>query len=130
MKYFRFFVLLGCISIFVLYSFGLGSNRGFDESVVNAFRDGNSSQLSKYFFENVDVKLMGKEEIYSKAQAEAPSGFQIQDYGSKKSSNYAIAKLKTKKGNFNVMMRIKGIDSAFYLQSLNIEVDDDRASKS
>jgi len=140
MRYFRCMVLLGCISVFVLYAFGSAKNSKFDESLVNAFKDGNSRELSMYFFENIEVKLQGKEDVYSKTQAEAiikqffeeykPNAFQIQDYGSKKSSNYAIARLKTQKGNFRVIMRIKGINSNFFLQSLNIEVDDDRTSKS
>ena len=140
MKYFKYLMLLGCVSLLVLYSFGLSSNHSFDESVVNAFRDGNSRELSNYFFENVEVKILGKEEVYSRAQAEAimkqffeqykPNAFQIQDYTAKTSTNCAIAKLKTQKGNFRVILRIKGIKSAFFLQSLHIEADNDKSSKS
>lgn len=139
MRYLKYLVLLGCISAFFLCSFGSGKSRSFDDSVVSAFKDGNSRKLSSYFFENVEVKLLDKEDVYSKAQAEAvmrqffdlykPCEFKIQDFGAKKTSNFAIARLRTKNGNFRVILKIKGVNSTFFLQSLHIEVDDEKNPK-
>lgn len=139
MKYFKFLILIPFVLLFVLYTFGVGNNNGFDESVENAFKEGNAKKLSTFFFENVELKLLDNENVYSKVQAQAvlnqffdqyrPSEFQIQDYTTKNSSNSAIAKLKTKNGNFRVILKIKGIKTNFYLQSLQIEKDDDKQSK-
>lgn len=139
MRYFKYLVLFACITALFLCSFGTGKSRSFDDSVVNAFKDGNSRKLSSCFFENVEVKLLDKEDVYSKAQAEAvmrqffdqykPCEFKIQDLGEKKSSNYAIAKLKTQNGNFRVILKIKGINSAFFVQSVHIDADEEKSQR-
>ena len=40
------------------------------DDVVNAMKTGNASNVSKFFSANVDLKIMDKEDVYSKAQAE------------------------------------------------------------
>ena len=57
--------LLG--SLILLASFVQQSN--IDE-VIGALRSGNSSELSKYFDENVELTLPDKSDSYSKAQAQ------------------------------------------------------------
>ena len=40
------------------------------DDVANAIRTGNAKEISKYFADNVDLKVLEQENIYSKAQAE------------------------------------------------------------
>ncbi len=40
------------------------------DDVAAAIRTGNAKEISKYFADNVDLKVLEQENIYSKAQAE------------------------------------------------------------
>ena len=55
-------------SVVLLSSFTL-QNSGIDE-VIGALRSGNSSELAKYFDDNVELTIPDKSDNYSKAQAQ------------------------------------------------------------
>ncbi len=107
-------LLLG--SILMLSSFT--AQNGMDE-VIGALRSGNSSQLSNFFDENVELTLPDKSDNYSKAQAQlivkdffttnGVKGFELKHKGDSPGGHFCIGTLQTNAGNFrtNVFMKMK-----------------------
>lgn len=91
---------------------------GIDE-VIGALRSGNSSQLSVYFDDNVELTLPDKSDSYSKAQAQlivkdffgnnGVKGFELKHKGDSPGGHFCIGTLQTNAGNFrtNVFMKTK-----------------------
>jgi hypothetical protein len=89
------------------------------DDVIGALRSGNSSELSRYFDENVDLTLPDKSDSYSKAQAQlivkdfftnnGIKGFDLKHKGDSPGGHFCIGTLQTNSGNFrtNVFMKIK-----------------------
>ncbi len=104
-------------SVVLLSSFTL-QNSGIDE-VIAALRTGNSTELSKYFDDNVDLTLPDKSDNYSKAQAQlivkdffsnnGVKGFNLEHKGESPGGHYCIGTLQTNAGKFrtNVFMKTK-----------------------
>ena len=78
-------------------------------SVSNSIKKGEAKGLSAHFSSNVDLTILDKEDVYSKAQAEQillaffsknkPVDFKILHKGvSKEGAKYAIGNLKTTNG--------------------------------
>ena len=113
----RIFTLMLAGTALMLTSFTKQS--GIDD-VISALRSGNSSQLSAYFDENVEVTLPDKSDSYSKAQAQliikdffgnnGVRGFELKHKGDSPGGHYCIGTLQTKSGNFrgHVFMKTKG----------------------
>ena len=90
------------------------------DEVIGAIRSGNSSELSKYFDDNVELTLPDKSDSYSKAQAQlivkdffsnnGVKGFDLKHKGDSPGGHFCIGTLQTNSGNFrtNVFMKIKG----------------------
>jgi len=114
MKRFYTIMLLG--TVLMLSSFR--AQNGIDE-VIGALRAGNSSQLSSYFDENVELTLPDKSDSYSKAQAQlivkdffgnnGVRGFELKHKGDSPGGQFCIGTLQTNAGNFrtNVFMKTK-----------------------
>ena len=101
--------------------------------VAAAFRQGNARDLSKHFGNNVDLTVSGKQEMYSKAQAEQvlrgfflkhpPRNFIIK---SKSTANTATpfgigTYTSTSAEHFRVYFLIKRIGNQSFIQQLSIE---------
>lgn len=93
----------------------------FDE-IAFAIRSGDSKQLSTYFNATLDLTILNREDVYSKAQAEqvikdfftknAPKTFTIIHKGSSpEGTQYAIGNLVTSSG--------KTYRTSFYFKSTN-----------
>ncbi len=110
------FTILLTGSVLLLSSFKMQSS--IDE-VIGALRSGNSSELSKFFDENVELTLPDKSDSYSKAQAQlivkdffgnnGVKGFDLKHKGDSPGGHFAIGTLQTNSGNFrtNVFMKMK-----------------------
>lgn len=110
------FTSLMLVSVLLLSSFRLQG--GIDE-VIGALRSGNSSELSKFFDENVELTLPDKSDSYSKAQAQVivkdffgnngVKGFDLKHKGDSPGGHFCIGTLQTNAGNFrtNVFMKTK-----------------------
>ena len=92
------------------------------EEIANSIRSGDSRQLASYFGNTIDLTVLDKENVYSKAQAElilkdffgknSPKSFTILHKGSSpEGSQYAIGNLITANG--------KTIRTSFYFKSVN-----------
>lgn len=89
------------------------------DGVISALRSGNSSQLSTYFDDNVELTLPDKSDSYSKAQAQlivkdffgnnGVKGFELKHKGDSPGGHFCIGTLQTNAGNFrtNVFMKTK-----------------------
>lgn len=119
---------------FILFSLAFSVNiwaGAVPNSLVQAFRSGNSREVARYFNTSIELVIAGKEGIYSKNQAEqilqkffgthTPTSFSIIHEGEKSSPKYAIGSLKTTKGEFRVYFLIKFVDDKPYIQQLRIE---------
>lgn len=112
----RLFLTLLLGFTLVLSSFT--TQNGIDQ-VIGALRSGNSTQLSVFFDENVELTLPDKSDSYSKAQAQLivkdffgnnrVKGFELKHKGDSPSGPFCIGTLQTNAGNFrtNVFMKIK-----------------------
>ena len=89
------------------------------DGVIGALRSGNSTELSKYFDDNVELTLPDKSDNYSKAQAQlivrdffnnnGIKGFDLKHKGDSPGGHFCIGTLQTNNGNFrtNVFMKAK-----------------------
>jgi len=106
------------IAGFTLLLTSFTAQNSIDE-VIGALRSGNSSELSRYFDENVDLTLPDKSDSYSRAQAQlivkdffsnnGVKGFDLKHKGDSPGGHFCIGTLQTNSGNFrtNVFMKIK-----------------------
>lgn len=107
------------MSVITMSSFG---QKGTMDEVIVALRSGNSSELSKYFDDNVELALPVKGDNYSKAQARqvikdffenqcnGVKGFVFIHKGDSPGGHYFVGNLEGNSGKFrvNVYMKSKG----------------------
>src|SRR3954467_2128357 len=102
----------------LLFLFPFVAKADIVDDVANAIRSGNAKEISKYFADNVDLKVLEQENIYSKAQAELilKDFFEkhpVQEFTvvhksqPKNESQFAIGTLKTTNGNYRVHYLMK-----------------------
>ena len=121
------FILL-IISVFTAFAQG-----DIYTSVSNAIKKGEAKALSKHLSSNVDLTVLSKEDVYSKAQAEQilvaffgknkPVSFKIIHKGvSKEGAKYAIGTLKTMSGaSFRTYFFIKSQMGSEVVHELRFE---------
>jgi len=106
------------VTSFILLSSFTLQNGSIDE-VIGALSTGNSTELSKYFDDNVELTVPDKSDNYSKAQAQlivkdffsnnGVKGFDLKHKGDSPGGHFCIGTLQTNTGNFrtNVFMKSK-----------------------
>ncbi len=112
MKRFLGFALAGLAIFFMSFK----PAYSIDE-VIGALKNGNASQMARYFDSRVDVSLPDKSDNYSKKQAEMVlrdffnahnvRGFQVKHSGETNGSQFCIGLLQTKNGNFRTKLYMK-----------------------
>lgn len=80
------------------------------DSVINALRNGNATELAKSFDDTVEIKLPSKSDSYSRSQAmvimrdffqgNGVKGFETKFTGDNGSSQFCIGTLQTRAGTF------------------------------
>ena len=106
------------------------------DGVANAIRTGNAKEISKYFADNVDLKVLEQENIYSKAQAELIlkdffAKHPVQEFTvvhksqPKNESQFAIGTLKTTNGNYPVHFLMKTAAGSTTVTQFRIETSDE-----
>jgi hypothetical protein len=113
-------VLLFCLTSFV----------SVDE-VESAIKNGNASQLSKYFDNTIEITLTDKSNTYSKSQAElvlkdffsnnVVKGFEIVHKGNNAGAQFIIGTLETKNGEYRTTIYMKQKGDKQLLQELRFE---------
>lgn len=125
---------LGIVLIFMLWLsvVPLTSAGQIPDEVYAGLKAGNASLVASYFNENIELVIIDKEEVCSKAQGEQilndffvrykPLDFKITHQGSDDSS-YAIGKLQTTNGNFRVYYLLRAKDGKSQIVQLKIDKD-------
>lgn len=102
------------------------------DDIAAAIRLGNSATVCKYFIANIDLKMIDKEEVYSKQQAEmilkdffakhpVKKYTIVHIWGSNNGSQYAIGTLETTKGTFKTYYAYKAIGPKIGVTQFKIE---------
>ncbi len=123
---------IATIFLFLLTSLNVSAD--INDDIANAIRSGDIKTLSRFLGDNVELKLIDLEEIYSRAQAEViikdffnkhkvESFFISHKSTPKNDSMYSIGTLQTSKGKFRTYFFIKKLNNKFVIQQFRIESD-------
>ncbi len=104
------------------------------DGISTAIRSGNPKNISKYFIENIDLKVISQEDVYSKQQAEMilkdfftkhpVKSFTVAHKSEPKGgSQYVIGTLETENGKFRIYFLIKTTGSNTLIQQFRIETE-------
>jgi hypothetical protein len=101
------------------------------EEILVSLKTGDSKKLSQYFNQNVDLVILGSDNVCSKAQAQqivnkffsnnTPESFTIIHQGGKEGDKYVIGNLKANTGSFRVYFLLKSNEGRNYIHQLRIE---------
>lgn len=103
------------------------------DSISKALSKGDSTTLSQYFDDSVEISIMDEEDIYDKSEAKAiisgffsknaPSSFnQVHKGTSKgKDSHYCIGNLKAGGTTFRVYLYMKVLGGSYVIQEIRID---------
>lgn len=106
------------------------------DDIANAIRSGNPKNISKFFIENIDLKVIEQEDVYSKQQAEmilkdfftkhAVKSYTIAHKSQPKAgSQYVIGSLETANGKFRTYFLIKTVGTQTLIQQFRIETENE-----
>jgi hypothetical protein len=123
----KILILFVSISLF-------GFTNDLIDGISTAIRSGNPKNISKYFIENIDLKVIEQEDVYSKQQAEMilkdfftkhpVKTFTVAHKSEPKGgSQYVIGTLETDNGKFRVYFLIKSSGSTNLIQQFRIETE-------
>ena len=104
------------------------------DDIASAIRSGNPKNISRYFIENIDLKVIEQESVYSKQQAEMilkdffskhpVKAFTIAHKSAPKNgSQYVIGTLETTNGKFRTYFLIKTTGTETLIQQFRIETE-------
>ena len=107
----------------------LQQQQSFEAMMVSAFKTGTAAKIAKYFNDNVDLSIDGKEDLYSKSQAEqilktffatnSSKDFKIVHKGKSGQNEYFIGELTADK-LYNVTLNSKAAGGVKKITSLTI----------
>lgn len=125
------------ISLFLILAFlSFAFRIDVIDDIASSIRSGNPKNISKFFIENIDLKIIEKEDVYSKQQAEMI----LKDFFSKhpvktfavahksepkNGSQYVIGTLETTNGKFRTYFLIKTAGSQTLIQQFRIETENE-----
>lgn len=127
--------LLLSIFAFVL-AVQVGAQNDITPQVSKALKEGNATELGKYFASNVDLTLPNDEDMFAKDQAiklvrgffasHPSTSFTVKHRGtSKLNDHYRIGELVTSKGKFRVTFFMKTNGNTFQISQFRIEESDE-----
>ncbi len=106
------------------------------DDIAAAIRSGNPKNISKFFIDNIDLKVIEQEDVYSKQQAEMI----LKDFFTKHTvktytvahksqpkagSQYVIGTLETTNGKFRTYFLIKTVGTQTLIQQFRIETENE-----
>jgi hypothetical protein len=106
------------------------------DDIASAIRSGNPKNISRYFIDNIDLKVIEQEDVYSKQQAEmilkdfftkhAVKSFAVAHKSEPKNgSQYVIGTLETSNGKFRTYFLIKTTGAQTLIQQFRIETENE-----
>jgi hypothetical protein len=124
----------GILAFLLFFTLSTGASAlDISSEIASAIRLGNARELSRYFSSNIDLTVSGKEEMYSKAQAEQvlrgffaknpPLSFTLKHRSATTAATqYGIGTyVSTSKHAFRIYFLIKRIGNQQFIQQLSIE---------
>lgn len=101
------------------------------DSIVIGLKSGNAKTLAQHLNQNVELVILERENVCSKAQAEQilkdffskhkPSAFRVIHQGGKEGARYAIGNLEAGNGSYRVYFLLKQKGSKPLIHQLRIE---------
>jgi hypothetical protein len=124
------------ILFFILVISSLAFRIDLIDDIASGIRTGNPANISKYFIENIDLKIIDQEDVYSKQQAEMIlknffSKHPVKTYTiahksePKNGSQYVIGTLETSNGKFRTYFLIKTMGAQTLIQQFRIEIENE-----
>ncbi|MCW3086027.1 MAG: hypothetical protein JWP12_3393 [Bacteroidetes bacterium] len=125
------------ILLFIICIASLAFNKAdVIDDITGAIRSGNPKNISKFFIDNIDLKVIEQEDVYSKEQAEMIlkdffSKHPVKSYtvahksDPKNGSQYVIGTLETANGKFRTYFLIKTVGSQSLIQLFRIETENE-----
>ena len=106
------------------------------DDIASAIRSGNPKNISNYFIENIDLKVIEQEDVYSKQQTEmilkdffskhAVKSYTVAHKSEPKAgSQYVIGTLETTNGKFRTYFLIKTTGAQTLIQQFRIETENE-----
>jgi len=102
----------------------------FPKEIQKSFTSGDSKKLASFFDQNVELLLLNKGNVYSKAQAElimkdffikhTPKSFVIENEDIDKPSKFAIALLHTEHNGFRVFIAYHYTNHKYFINQMII----------
>jgi hypothetical protein len=122
------------VALFVIALSSLAFTIDITDDVASAVRSGNPKNISRFFIENIDLKVIDQEDVYSKQQAEMilkdfftkhpVKSFTIAHKSEPKNgSQYVIGTLETTNGKFRTYFLIKPSGVQTLIQQFRIETE-------
>lgn len=122
--------------LFIVAAASLAFKADVIDDIAGAIRSGNPKNISRYFIDNIDLKIIDQEEVYSKQQAEMIlrdffSKHPVKSYtiahksDPKNGSQYVIGTLDTTNGKFRTYCLIKTTGSQTLIQQFRIETENE-----
>ena len=125
-KFLIFILLVPALAMTTVEDFNL-------DAITKAISQGNADALGQYFDNSVEVAVLDKEEVYSKADAikqvkdffakNKPSSFSQMHQGASKGqdSQYVIGNLVASTGTYRVYVYMKVTGSKYLIQELRFD---------
>jgi hypothetical protein len=106
------------------------------KDVVDAIKQGNAQLIAKNFNDKIDLKILDKEDVYSKAQAELvlkdffakhpiKSFVESHTSAAKSSNQFVVGTLTCTNGKYRVSFLLKKISERFLISQFRIETEND-----
>ncbi|MDF2436122.1 MAG: hypothetical protein K0Q95_498 [Bacteroidota bacterium] len=122
------------VALFVIALSSLAFKLDITDDVASAIRSGNPKNISRFFIENIDLKVIDQEDVYSKQQAEMilkdfftkhpVKSFNVAHKSEPKNgSQYVIGTLETTNGKFRTYFLIKPSGAQTLIQQFRIETE-------
>lgn len=129
--------LLSILTLFMLLGSPVEPVLDISDDVAAAVKTGNAANVAKYFSSSVDMKILDKEDVYSKAQAELIlkdfftknpiKSFAVVHKGTSKTGDqFAIGTYETSSGKkFRAYFLFKKEGTGLTIQQLRFESQDE-----
>lgn len=139
-KFFISLVLFAFLTVGNLLAINLSPTKteiaqDITDEIASAIKSGNSRGIAAFFTDNVDLKVLNQEDVYSKAQAELivkdffakhpVKNFSIGHRSSKVDSQFAIGTLETSNGKYRITILLKKSTDRLVVQQFRIESENE-----
>ncbi|MDP4184938.1 MAG: DUF4783 domain-containing protein [Bacteroidota bacterium] len=127
--------IIAMIALFAGIAFGYSAKAQIPDEIILSLKSGNAKTLAKHFSSNVELTVLDREDVYSKAQAEqlvrnffekySPDKFFLIHQGTQEGRPYAIGNLQSGRNTFRVSFLLRKGEGDYKIHMLRIEKVDE-----